>query len=113
MSEEMKQRQEKILNVYPFFAEIFEDMCATRRREITEKLPELDAHYKALARQRADTSQVVLKILIEHGMVDHFEAYSDAICEEEIYELDAIYREAFLDALEFIATHQLKREYLC
>jgi hypothetical protein len=38
----------------------------------------------------------------EYGMTDHFEAYSDAIFAKEIYEVDMIYREAFLDAVEMI-----------
>jgi len=100
VSNETKQRQVEILSKYPSINASFKALCATRRDEIIDKLLQSDTDYHELTRQRAETSQVVLNILSKYGMEGHFEAYSDAVFAEEVYELDVIYKEAFLDAVE-------------
>jgi hypothetical protein len=103
MQKDTKQRQEEVFEKYPFLKEGFDERCEMRREEIIDDLLKSDANYRTLTRQRADTSQVVLKILSERGMADLFEAYSDAVYAEEIYEGEMIYKSAFIDAVEMMA----------
>ena len=102
MNKKPNKRQEKLLNRLPEIRADFEVMCSTRRDEITNELLKSDDDFQILMQQRADTSQVVLKILTEHGKADYYESYSNAVYAEEVYEFDMIYREAFLDAVEMI-----------
>ena len=107
MDKEIKQRQAVILSKYPVIENGFKSLCATRYAEIIDELLKSDTDYQMLTQQRAETSQAVLKILSGHGMADHFEAYSDAVYAEEVYELSVIYKEAFLDALELMERLEL------
>ena len=108
MKKNYSQRQAVILNRYPSIKEYFEKFCATRRNEIINKMIEEDIDYQVLTQRRADTSQNIFNVLNDCGRPEHFEAYSNAIYAEEVYELDYIYREAFLDAVEVIEQHGLQ-----
>lgn len=79
-----------------------EKMSISRQDEIIDKLLEADTHYLELTKKRAKTSQAVLDVLIEHGKTDCFESYSDAIYAKEVYEMDIVYLEAFLDAFDMV-----------
>ena len=100
MNKKSNQRQSEIFNKFPTLKAHFEELCTKRRCEITDELIKTDEEYNSLVKNRAETSQVVLEILAEHGMSDRFEIYSDAVYAEEVYESDVIYKEAFLDAIE-------------
>ncbi|MCL2197423.1 MAG: hypothetical protein FWB80_00720 [Defluviitaleaceae bacterium] len=100
MNKEIKERRERILSKYPSINAELETLCTTRRDEIIDNLLKRDKDYQSLTKRRADTSQEVLEVLKSHDKADLFEAYSDAIYEEEVYELSVIYKEAFLDAVE-------------
>lgn len=102
MNEKVKRRQEDVLSKYPTINASFESHCEKRRVEIIDELLNFDENYQALTKQREDTSQSVLNFLRDNGMADLFEAYSDALYAEEVYELDIMYREAFLDAVEML-----------
>jgi len=71
-----------------------------RKEEIINDLLKSDPTYQALTRRRAETSQAVLDALTAQGKADLFEAYSDAIYAEEVYEQDALYNQSYLDAEE-------------
>ena len=100
MNRTIEQRQEEILKKYPAVKGVFKKMCATRRDEITNMMLESDAKYQGLTHCRAEASRALLDVLTRHSEADKLEAYSDAIYAEEVYELNAVYREAFLDAIE-------------
>jgi len=76
----------------------FEKLCVTRREEIINNLLKSDTTYQKLTHKRAITSQAVMDALNNQGMLILFEAYSDAIYAQEVYELEAVYKEAFHDA---------------
>jgi len=107
MNKKTMQRQAEILVRYPSIKVGFEELCATRCYEILDELLRTDTDYQALTQQRANTSQIILDILNNHDAVKQFEAYSSAVYAEEVYELDVIYREAFLDAVEMIERQKL------
>ncbi|MCL2202595.1 MAG: hypothetical protein FWB88_01455 [Defluviitaleaceae bacterium] len=113
MNQRIKHRQNTILGKYPDVNAAFEKICNTRREEIINTLLASDADYQALTKHRAETSQVVLEFLRNHDMTHCFEAYSDAVFEEELYELDAIYKEAFLDAVELMEQKQFNSHKKC
>ncbi|MCL1878990.1 MAG: hypothetical protein FWF80_09030 [Defluviitaleaceae bacterium] len=100
MNKDARKRQDEMYVKYPFIPEIFEKMSKHRRDEIIAEMLMSDEKYKELTRVRADTSQIVMDTFIGLGREDSFEAYSDAIYAEENYALDALYKEAFLDAVE-------------
>lgn len=107
MPERENQRQADIFCRNPSIKARFEELYAMRCGEIINELLQTDDEYMALTKNRVATSQAVLKILGEHGMADYFEAYSDAVYAEEVYELDVIYKEAFLDAVEVMEKLEL------
>ena len=76
----------------------FEKLCVARREEIINNLLKSDTTYQKLTHKRATTSQAVMDALNNQGMLSLFEAYSDAIHAQEVYELEAVYKEAFHDA---------------
>lgn len=107
MNKELKQRQAEILSKYPSIFEGYELLCTTRCEDIINKMLEGDADYQVLTQRRADTSQIVLDFLNNYNAADKFESYSDAVHAEEIFELGAVYREAFLDAVEILERNGL------
>jgi len=102
MSKWSKQRQTEVLSRYPTIKSTFDELYVTRCDEIIDELLEFDENYKLLNQQRADTSQIVLEFMKEHNMAEHFENYSDAMFAEELYVLNAVYKSAFIDAIEEI-----------
>jgi len=110
MTQKASLRQTKFGGKYPSLCANLESMCAARCDEITNELLESDTDFQAITKQRANTSQIVMNALNEHGKGELFEAYSDAIYLGEVYELNAIYKEAFFDAIEMAEQLGLLRE---
>ena len=94
-----------IFNNHPAFKMAFEGLYKTRRDEILTEMLEIDDCYKKLCQQRADTSSTVFEVMKSSGKVDIFEEYSCAIYEQEIYELEAVYKAAFSDAVDKLIIH--------
>lgn len=88
-----------ILNRYPELAKQFETLCKIRRNEILSYMIETDAVYENLCHKRADTSMALRDADDGSDADSLLEAYSDAVYAQEVYELDALYRQGFLDAL--------------
>ena len=84
----------------PELAKCFKMLCQTRRNEILSQLLENDKAYQKLCRERADISMELKALLPDENSNALFERYSDAICAQEIYELDAIYKQGLHDALD-------------
>jgi hypothetical protein len=92
----------EILSKNPELANHFNMLCQTRRDEILSQMMENDEQYEKLCKKRADIS-MELKMLLSDAETDAlFEKYSDAVYEQEIYELDAIYRQGLHDALDYL-----------
>lgn len=77
----------------------FEKLFQTRRNEILTLMLETDNEYKKLIHKRAEASMMMKNVIIGTETNIVFEKYSDTIYAQEIYELDAIYKQAFLDAI--------------
>lgn len=87
-----------LLDKYPVLVKQFEVLCRTRPDEILAHMIETDSEYESLRRSRADTSMAVKDALDSSEAL--LEAYSDAVYAQEVYELDAIYRQALYDAID-------------
>jgi len=85
---------------YPEIAEIFNQLYKTRRNEILQEMVETDAQYDALRRTRTKTSMLLRSALPNGSKL--LEAYTDAVFAQECYELDALYRQGFLDTMEIL-----------
>ena len=102
MHKKMKARQSSIFDRYPTVKFDMEEQAASRREEIINELLEADEHYQELTKKIATTSQSVLSVMLTNDDVENFEAFSNAVTEAGVYELDILYKEAFIDALEVI-----------
>jgi len=102
----MNARQICFFEKYPAIKIVFEKLCDIRRDEIVDELLVTDEQYKLLTQRRVNTSREVLNTLNMCGKSEQLESYVDAIGEEEVYRIIAIYKEAFLDAVEML--EQLK-----
>lgn len=88
-----------ILDNYPEIKKLFEKLYLTRRDEILAHMLEADNEYMVLCCKRAEASMSLKNVLTSIEANDLFEEYSDAIFEQEIYELHAIYKQALIDAI--------------
>jgi len=88
-----------IFDKYPEVKKRFEVQCQTRRNEILTHMLETDNGYKELCRERSNASMTLKNSLIGQEANVLFEKYSDAVYAQEVYELGAIYKQAFMDAL--------------
>jgi hypothetical protein len=84
---------------YPELKEKFGTLCQSRRNEILAHMMETDSKYDELSQKRADASMVLKEVIDDTEADVLFEAYSDAVYAQEVYELDAVYKQAFCDAL--------------
>lgn len=80
----------KIFFKYPELEKQFETLCKTRRNEILSHIVETDNEYENLRCKRADASMALKNALDSTNAGSLLEEYSDAVYEQEIYELDAI-----------------------
>lgn len=87
----------EFLDRYPKLAEQLELLCKTRRDEILAHMIETDKEYEQLRAKRADASMALKNAF--YSTDELFEEYSDAVYAQEVYELDAVYRQALYDAL--------------
>ena len=94
-----------ILLKYPEMAAEFTQLCQTRRNEILQAMVDTDEDYSRIRRLRTDTSMALRNRLEDD--CDLLENYSDAVYMQESYELDAVYRQGFLDALDTLAKRGL------
>jgi len=93
-------RYRAILDKYPSIELPFSELRVARRNEILEAHLAFNNEYQQLSQRRANISQVISDVMSKHNDTDTFEAYSNAVYAEDVFELDLIYKEAFLDAIE-------------
>lgn len=91
-----------ILSKHPELMKHIEMSSKTRPNEILTDLLQTNESYSGLCRNRADKSMDLKISLAGTAVDDLFEAYSDAVYAQEVFELECIYRQAFLDALYVI-----------
>lgn len=84
---------------HPELKKQFDALLQTRRNEILNYMLETDKHYQNIVQARTQASMSLKNKLIGSETNTLFEEYSDAIYAQEIYELDAIYTQAFIDAI--------------
>ena len=89
----------EIFDKYPELAKKFEMLCLTRRNEILESMLETDSEFKKLCGERADSSMALKNAFGDVKLNVLYEKYSDSVYAQEVYELDAMYKQAFCDAL--------------
>lgn len=89
----------EIFNRYPSLAKQLEVLCQTRRNDILSIMLQTDSAYKKLCQDRSDVSMKLKNALISSEADTLFEKYSDILYAQEVYELDAMYRQAFCDIL--------------
>jgi hypothetical protein len=89
-----------ILDRYPELKEKFETLCQTRRDEILACLVDSDSEYDNLSQKRVDASMALKTAISELEADKLFEVYTDTVYDQEIYEIDAVYKQAWIDALE-------------
>ena len=95
------------LNKHPEIAARFETLRSTRRDEILSEMVETDKEYNKLRQNRADASMALKAALEGEGQHALLEAYSDAVYAQEVYELDAVYKQALRDAINVFEEHGL------
>lgn len=95
----------EILNNHAELSKQFEELCQTRRDEILADMVNTDNDYDTLRRKRADASMILRDTLGED--FELLELYSESIYAQECYELDTIYRQGFLDALDVLHSQGL------
>lgn len=83
---------------YPELRLRLKSLCENRRNEILEHMLESDDEYIKLRNERTE-SGVALKKALDDSKVDLYEEHTDALFAHEIYELDAMYRQAVFDTL--------------
>lgn len=89
-----------IFEKYPEVKKQFEKLLQTRRNEILDHILETDEEYKKLVRERMQASMSLKNIMLVDSEANIlFEKYSDTIYAQEIYELEVIYKQAFIDAI--------------
>jgi len=88
-----------IINKNPELAERFEKLLKTRCDEILSLMVKIDFKYADLRSERAEASMALLEKVNDNAI---YEEYSDAVYEQTSYELNVIYKQAFLDALEVV-----------
>lgn len=91
-----------VFNRHPELKKLFEENFKTKPYEILTDMLQTDKVYAELCRNRADKSMDLKKLLTDTAADTMFEAYSDAVYAQEVYELDCIYRQAFSDALKIL-----------
>ena len=94
-----------IFTKHPNVKGAFEALCLTRRDEILTQMLKTDSNYDKLIKKRADSSMALKKSISGTNADILFEAYSDAVYAQEIYELDIIYKQALYDALDLLKNH--------
>ena len=89
-----------ILNRYPELKNKLEQLLQTRRDKILDYLLETDEKYRELTKKRIQSSMALKNIVAGLKEPDKvFEEYSDAVFAQEIYELEAVYKQGFIDAV--------------
>jgi len=88
-----------ILNKYPELKNKLEFLLQTKRNEILSQLLESNNEYKTLCNERTQASMAVKNMLAGSESDILFEVYSDAIYAQEVYELNSVYRQGFIDAI--------------
>ena len=83
---------------FPGLRELFEKNQHDRRDEILEHLSNNDKEYIKLVKKRADQSMVVRNFM--GTQTPALEKYMDIVYEQELYELDAMYSQAFCDVIK-------------
>ena len=96
----------KILANNPIVKEQLESLCGSRRNEILTELLENDSEYKRLCTERTNAS-MVLREALDNKTVKLFEAYSDCLYAQDVFELDLMYRQAMFDTLKTLAENNL------
>ena len=91
-----------IQNISPKLKNELEKLLLTRRNEILTQMLSTDSAYKALFDRRTQESMALKNMFVDSDIDILFERYSDAIYAQEIYELDAAYKQGFIDAVEII-----------
>lgn len=90
---------------HPELEKEMETLCQTRRDEILSQMVESDSEYNELCRKRADASMALNNVLIENKKEYLLEQYSNAIFAQEVYELEAFYKQALIDTVNTL--HEL------
>lgn len=87
-----------IFQKYPDLAIALEQLCPKRRNEILQDMVENDNEYNILRRARTKTSMLLRDVLLDKCTL--LDEYSNTVYSQECYELDALYRQGFIDALK-------------
>ncbi|MCL1884683.1 MAG: hypothetical protein FWF81_13150 [Defluviitaleaceae bacterium] len=90
-----------LIQQYPQLAEILDITKIKRREEILENLRANNCDYKDILTRRAKQSIILLDELSKDANCE-YEKYMDLVYEQTIYEMDIIYENAFLDAVELL-----------
>jgi len=98
----MDERQEIFLEEYPVVRTRFDELCVARQDEILEELLTRDEHYKLLTQRRVTASQELFKELHMYNKTEKLNNYCEATNTEEVYRLNIVYKQAFLDAVEML-----------
>ena len=97
-----------ILIKYPEIKAELEKSLQTKRDEILSAMLKSDCDYKKLVDERTAASMALKNSLVGLAEADIlFEKYSDTIYKQEIYELNAVYRHGFTDAVTALQNYQL------
>jgi hypothetical protein len=96
-----------ITDKHPKLKEKLETLCQTRRDEILSRLVDADREYNELRRKRADASMELKKAIGGTEADELFETYSDTVYAQEVYELDAVYKQATIDVLAILENQVL------
>ena len=91
----------KGLEKYPDLKKRLETLCEDRRNGILTQILESDDEYAKLSTARAEASMALRNVLDNEKAV-LFERYSDSVYAQEVYELDALYRQVIQDTLEIM-----------
>lgn len=89
-----------IFEKHPDLEMEFNRLCQTRRNELLQEMVETDGKYDVLRRTRTDASMRLRDALADNHSL--LEEYANAVFAQEGYELDALYRQGFLDALQVL-----------
>ena len=89
-----------ILDKYPELKDKLEKLLHTKRNDILNNMLETDNEYKTLCDERVRTSTELKNMLVGFETDILFEEYSDAIYAQEVYELEAVYKQGFIDAID-------------
>lgn len=92
----------EVFKKFPGLENRLETLCQTRCDDILENMLVNDVEYKRLCEERSETSMALKKAVSRTEANDLFEKYADAVCEQETYEQEALYRQAINDVLDII-----------